>query len=84
MLDPTKIKDQINNELEELHLILQYSREKTAMLSAGERIMINQERASLFRALAGHPTSFVQSEVVEQKKQEILMLIKRTRWEPLN
>ena len=84
MKTPAKIMDLIIKELDELHLVLQYSSEKTAMLTAGERIMINQERASLFRALAGHPTSFEQSEGVEKKKQEILMLIKRTRWEPLN
>ncbi|RWX03393.1 hypothetical protein [Flavobacterium cerinum] len=82
MNQPEQIREEILNELDQLMLILQYSSEKTAMLSTGERIMINQERAALFRALAGETIGFLQTPEIEQKKNSILKLINRSNWKP--
>jgi tRNA isopentenyl-2-thiomethyl-A-37 hydroxylase MiaE len=77
--------EQILNELQELHLVLQYSTEHAwieTALTTGERIMVNQQRAKLFKALDGIPNDFIQSDVINIKINKILYLIKSTNWEP--
>ncbi|WP_417366825.1 hypothetical protein [Flavobacterium beibuense] len=81
---PEPNKSEILEELDDLFLALQYAGEKTAMLTTGERICVNQQRASLFRILDGHETSFVQSPTVQKKVADILHLIDKTDWEPHN
>ncbi|RWX00949.1 hypothetical protein [Flavobacterium cerinum] len=77
--------EQILNQLEELQLVLQYSSEHATLeisLTVGERIMVNQERAALFRALDGIKTDFTQSVTIITKINRMLYLIERTDWKP--
>ncbi len=81
--------DQINDRLEKLHLALQYSSEKTAMLSIGERIMINQERGHLLRERNKindyhnyQVLWFGQPRKIESKLITIDHLINETGWTP--
>lgn len=81
----------INLRLLLLHIALQYSSEKTAMLSTGERIEINQERGHLMRqktALEENPEHqvywFAQSQKIENKLTTIDSLIKATNWKSSN
>lgn len=77
----------IIKELEELMLVLQWSTahpELETALTTGERIMVNQQRAALFRALDGQHSGFIQSPGVQQKITRITYLIKRTHWVPLD
>lgn len=77
--------NEIITELQELHLVLQWSTvhelHDTA-LTVGERIMINQQRAALFRALEGEPAAFQQSPEIQSKLIRIQYLIQRTKWVP--
>lgn len=81
--------DQINERLEKLLLALKYSSEKTAMLSSGERIGINQERGHLMREKAKLENNetyqvewYGQPEKIERKLTTISDLIESTGWEP--
>lgn len=81
--------DQINDRLLKLHTALQYSSEKTAMLSVGERIGINQERGHLLREKSkieenpGHQVLWYgQPEKIEDKLITIARLIEQIGWEP--
>lgn len=83
--------DQINERLEKLLLALKYSSEKTAMLSSGERIGINQERGHLMREKAKLENNetyqvewYGQPEKTERKLTTISDLIDSTGWEPKN
>lgn len=73
----------IVNELDELHTALQYSTEHPDLatsLTTGERIMVNQQRAALFRALDGQPYQFEQAQTIQEKLNRIQYLIARTKW----
>lgn len=77
--------NEILNELEELHTALQYSSEHPDLSTSytiGERIMINQQRAALFRAMEGQPYQFIQSPEILNKTIRIHYLIERTNWVP--
>lgn len=77
-----ELQGQIEQRLDELYTALVYSREKTALLTTGERICVNQERAALYRLLEGVETKFIQSEGVQKKIEKILNLIDRSGWVP--
>ncbi len=78
-------KEAIKERLYLLFLVLQYASEKTAMLTTGERIMINQERAQLFHEL-DYPLIPARpvSEEIEQKIKKIDQLIQIYNWQPIN
>ncbi|GGB82704.1 hypothetical protein GCM10007424_23420 [Flavobacterium suaedae] len=80
-------KEHIISRLAELHIALQWSTQHATMevstaLTVGERIMVNQERAALFRELENDAKNFKQSPTVEEKVTGILYLIKRMNWQP--
>lgn len=82
---PTRIIEQIEVKLGELHLALIYSNEHEhleCILTPHERILVNQERAHLYRVLDGKPPNFVQRPQVQNKIIRILYLIERTNWQP--
>jgi len=84
---PFNVMEKIVDELAELHAVLQWSTEhplNEVALTTGQRIMVNQERAALFRAIDGKPRDFIQSPIVMDKIIRILYLITRTAWVPKN
>ena len=82
-----RMSEAILNELAELQMALQWSTghplNETAY-TTGERIMVNQQRSSLFKALDGNYDGFKQSPALIDKTTRILFLIRRTEWVPLN
>ncbi len=79
---------QIVDRLELLYTVLQYGSFKTATFSIAERILINQERGSLFELRASMSGEFPAEECrrykvpakLEQRIQEINDLISRANW----
>ena len=84
-------RDQINNRLEVLFIVLQFSRwndyhgHKTVLFTVGERIMINQERGSLLRKteLPDYELRAV-SKNIENKIAENWRKIDETNFTPLD
>ena len=72
----------ISNRMHDLEKVIQWNREHK-FLTIGQIIMVNQERASLFRELE-EPTTFTQSVIVQQKINKVLNLIAKTNWQPKN
>jgi hypothetical protein len=66
-----------------LELVLKYTREKTAILSVGERIMINQERANLYRQMEDSEIEYYEQPIeIETKIYQCLAQIRQTNWKP--
>jgi hypothetical protein len=72
----------IRTRLQVLFTALQYSSEKTAMLTISERILINQERAHWMRELDDPSTAknYEQTGTINRKINNILDLIQTTGW----
>ena len=78
-------REDINERLALLYLVLQFSSQKTQLLKVGERIMINQERGTLLYKL-DYPKALIKpvSEAIEKKIKEIDRLVQVYDFHPLN
>lgn len=77
---------EIENRLDILHLVLQYSSQKSPVLTTGERIVINQERGALFRYMEDETVDlepYKVSSLIEGKIAFILEEIERCEWTPI-
>lgn len=79
-------EQEAEKRLEELYLALKYSSQVSGLLTVGERIMVNQERAALYRVLdpesdVTEPPYEVSAEI-EEKITNLNVERIRTRWRP--
>ena len=79
------MKQKIKSRLLTLYEALAYSSQEREMLTSGDRILINQERARLLHAIE-YPRTELRPvpEHVELKIIEITRLIAVKDWKPLN
>ncbi|AWG24806.1 hypothetical protein [Flavobacterium kingsejongi] len=77
-------KEEIQERLVLLFIVLQFDTQEKAIFTAGERIMINQERGHLLHELdySDAPTKPVSAEI-EEKIKEATRLTGVYDWEPL-
>lgn len=73
-----------NDRFFQLTKVLQYASVKTALLSVGEKILINQERAFLLNQRNPPELQTIREykvpESIEKKIQIIVKLIKQSEW----
>jgi hypothetical protein len=78
--------EEINDRFVDLTKVLIYTREKTALLTVGEKILIHQERAYLLNQNNVPELQTIRAykvpEQIEKKIQNIINLIIKTRWTP--
>ena len=70
-------------KLELLEMVLRYDSEKKGKFTIGERIMINQERAHMYRQTEDDELEYyTQSPEIETKIYQCLAQIRQENWKP--